>query len=130
MTSMITKRRSRPANERRVRGLTGLLGVSGVLHLIAPKPYERIIPPQLGNPRAWVLGSGVAEIGCAAALAIPQTRRLGALASAGLFMGVFPANLYAVKIAGENKALRAVAIARLPLQVPMVNAALKVARES
>src|SRR5579871_4405805 len=71
--------------ERRLPGLIGLLGVSGILHLVMPKPYERIVPPQLGSARRIVFVSGVAELGCAAMLAVPQTRRRGALASAALF---------------------------------------------
>jgi uncharacterized membrane protein len=94
-----------------------------------PKPYEKIVPPQLGHARTFVLASGAAELACAALLVAPPTRRLGALLSAGLFVAVFPANLYAVTIM-SHRLTRAAAIARLPLQVPMVAAALKVARES
>jgi uncharacterized membrane protein len=115
--------------ERRLAGLVGLLGISGVLHIVMPKPYERIVPPKLGNARWIVLASGVAEIGCAALLAAPPTRRQGGLASAALFAGVFPANIYAVKTM-RNKVLKAGAIARLPLQIPMITAALKIARDA
>jgi uncharacterized membrane protein len=45
-----------------------------------------------------------------------------------VFVGVFQANLYAVATM-PNKLLKAGAIARLPLQVPMITAALKVARD-
>ena len=115
--------------DRRLMGLISLLGISGVLHLVVPKPYEKIVPPRLGDARKVVLVSGVAEIGCAALLVVPSTRRWGALASAALFVGVFPANLYAVTTM-RSKLLKAGAIARLPLQVPMVTSALKVARDS
>jgi uncharacterized membrane protein len=117
-------------NSQRVNRLTGLLGVSGLLHLVIPKPYEKIVPPQLGDSRRIVIASGVVELACAALLAAPPTRKVGALASAALFVGVLPANFYAVKMAGDNKVMRAGAIARLPLQIPMVTAALKVAREA
>jgi uncharacterized membrane protein len=60
-----------------------------------------------------------------------RTRRIGALLSAGLFVAVFPANIYAVKVMGRSSKLAgAAAILRLPLQAPMIAAALKVARES
>lgn len=95
-----------------------------------PAPYQKIVPPRLGHARALVLASGAAEIGCAALLAAPSTRRLGAVLSAGVFVAVFPANLYAVKVMGTSRIGRAAAIARLPLQLPMVTTALKVARES
>jgi uncharacterized membrane protein len=52
------------------------------------------------------------------------------LASAALFVGVFPANIYAVKVMGGTRVGRAAAIARLPLQWPLITAALQVARES
>lgn len=107
-----------------------LLGGSGVLHFAAPAPYRRIVPPSLGDPARLVAISGVAELGCAALLAVPATRRLGGWASAALFVAVFPANLYSVAVFGNRRTTRAVAIARLPLQVPMVRAALAVARES
>jgi uncharacterized membrane protein len=116
-------------DRRRIGVLIGILGGSGVVHMVAPKAYERIVPPQFGDPRFVVFASGIAELGCAALLAVPATRRVGALLSAGLFVGVFPANLYAVKAMG-NRFTKAAAVARLPLQIPMVTSALKVAREA
>jgi uncharacterized membrane protein len=115
---------------RRIAWLTVLLGGSGFLHFLAPAPYRRIVPPSFGDPARLVRLSGVAELGCAALLAVPQTRRLGGWASAALFVAVFPANLYAVKAVGSRRAAMAVAIARLPLQLPMISSALAVARES
>jgi uncharacterized membrane protein len=114
--------------ERRIARLTALLAGSGVLHFLAPAPYRKIVPPSLGDPDRLVLLSGVAELGCAALLAVPQTRRLGGWASAALFVAVFPANLYAVKAVGSHRVARSLAIARLPLQLPMVTSALAVAR--
>jgi uncharacterized membrane protein len=106
-----------------------LLAASGVTHLVAPRPYDAIVPRSLpGSARTWTYVSGMAELAVAAALAGPRTRRLGGWAAAGLFVAVFPAN---VKMAfdwrGRPAPWRAVAYARLPLQVPMVLAALRVA---
>src|SRR4051812_31123436 len=112
---------------RRVGVLMAILGGSGIVHLIAPRVYDKIVPPQFGDPRRIVYLSGVAELGCAALLADPRSRRLGGLLSAGLFVAVFPANLYAVRVM-PTRLTRVGAIARLPLQVPMVTTALKVAR--
>jgi len=113
------------------RSLAGVLGVAGVLHLVAPQPYDRLIPRRLGAPRPWVYGSGVAEIACATALLVPRSRRAGALATAALFVGVFPGNvtmavraLRSPRASGRTKALT---VARLPLQVPLVAWALDVA---
>jgi uncharacterized membrane protein len=116
------------AAQRRIARLTVLLGGSGVLHFLIPKQYAKIVPPGFGDPAAMVRISGVAELGCAALLVAPPTRRLGGWASAVLFVAVFPANLYAVRAVGSHRAAKAVAIARLPLQLPMISSALAVAR--
>ncbi|MFD4441395.1 hypothetical protein ACFWPK_16645 [Nocardia sp. NPDC058519] len=113
--------------------LSGLLFVVGTLHFVAPKPFDKIVPPQLpGNPRTYTYGSGVAELGVAAALAVPRTRRLGGWLAAALFIGVFPANIQmTVDVVGNPKApkaFKAGVLARLPLQIPMIVAALRVAR--
>jgi uncharacterized membrane protein len=108
--------------------LAALLGGSGVLHLWRPRVYRGLIPRALGDPGPWVLGSGVAELACAAALAVPATRRTGGLASAALLVGVFPGNItMAVRSRGRT-GRAAVAWARLPLQVPLVAWAWSVAR--
>jgi uncharacterized membrane protein len=118
------------SDARRLKRLMALLGVSGVLHLVKPTPYEKIVPPKFGDAHTLVLASGVAEMALAGMLAVPRSRKLAGWLSAGLFVAVFPANVYAVKVFGAHKFGRAAAIARLPLQLPMIAAALKVARES
>jgi uncharacterized membrane protein len=108
-----------------------LLGV-GSLHFIAPKPFDTIIPTELpGSPRFYTYASGVAEVATGAALLVPRTRRLGALAAIALFIGVFPGNVNMVRLWWpKGWAARLVALARLPLQVPMVTEALKAYRNS
>ncbi|MGH3379897.1 MAG: DoxX family protein, partial [Actinoallomurus sp.] len=118
------------STSRSALGLAALLAGAGSIHFLRPRPYDKIIPARLpGRPRTWTYVSGVAELGCAAAVALPRTRRAGALLAAGLFVGVFPAN---VKMAYDwrNRPLphRTVAYARLPLQAPLVVWALQVAR--
>ena len=77
---------------------------------------------------------GVAEIACAAALVVPRTRRLGALASAALFLGVFPGNVTmaarAVRSPRASTRTKVLTLARLPLQVPLVVWALDVAGDA
>jgi len=111
-----------------------VLGVAGVLHLVKPEPYDRLIPRVLGTPRPWVYGSGVAEIACAVALVVPRTRRLGALASAALFVGVLPGNLTmavrAVRSPRAGTTTKALTVARIPLQVPLITWALHVAGDA
>ena len=118
------------STSRSALGLAALLAGAGSIHFLRPLPYDKIIPARLpGRPRTWTYVSGVAELGCAAAVALPRTRRAGALLAAGLFVGVFPAN---VKMAcdwrGRPLRFRTVAYARLPLQAPLVVWALNVAQ--
>jgi uncharacterized membrane protein len=112
----------------RARALLVLLGASGVLHLLRPGGYEFLVPPELGPARPWVIGSGVAELGTAALLAGPATRRAGGWAAAALLVGFVPAHLHTFRIVRGRPGPLAVAVLRLPLQVPMVQAALRVAR--
>ncbi|KDN19391.1 DoxX family protein [Amycolatopsis rifamycinica] len=108
--------------------LAGALGFMGVLHFAVPKPFDGLIPRSLpGSRRAWTYGSGVAELAVAAAVATPRTRRLGGLAAALLFLGVFPGNVkMAIDASSAPAPQRAIAWARLPLQWPLIAWALKV----
>jgi uncharacterized membrane protein len=113
-------------------GLAGLLGVAGVSHFAIPRFYDAIVPHALpGSARAWTLASGVVELACAAAVALPPRRRLGATAAAVLFVAVFPANIQmAVDWRSRPAVDQAIAYVRLPLQVPLVLWALAVRRGS
>jgi uncharacterized membrane protein len=106
-----------------------LLGV-GTTHFLAPKPYDTIVPAELpGSARFYTYASGVAELATGAALLMPRTRRLAGLAAMVLFLSVFPANVNMVRLWwGRPLAYRVAAIARLPLQIPMITQALKVWR--
>jgi uncharacterized membrane protein len=112
----------------RARALLLLLGGSGVLHLVRPRVYQFLVPPELGPARPWVLGSGVAELGTAALLAVPATRRAGGWAAAVLLIAFVPAHLHTFRVVRGRPGPTAVAVLRLPLQVPLVQAALRVAR--
>ncbi|MDX6353478.1 MAG: hypothetical protein QOF98_381 [Streptomyces sp.] len=112
--------------------LAGLLATAGATHFLRPKPYDMIVPKSLpGSARTWTQVSGAAELALAAAVALPATRRTGALLTAGLFVAVFPAN---VKMAYDWRhkpaPLKAGAYGRLPVQVPLVLWALKVSRSA
>ncbi|WP_455351806.1 DoxX family protein [Streptomyces sp. SYSU K217416] len=114
--------------DRSARLLVALLAGAGAAHFLVPKQFDALVPKRLpGSPRAWTRASGVAELVLAAGIAAPRTRRAGALAAAGFFAAVFPAN---VKMAYDWRTrpapLRAVAYGRLPLQVPLVLWAKKV----
>ncbi|MEA2971679.1 MAG: hypothetical protein QOG82_137 [Actinomycetota bacterium] len=110
--------------------LAGFLLVAGVAHFVIPRPYRRIVPTVLADPAFWVRWSGVAEIACAALVVHPRTRRAGAIAAAVLFVAVFPAN---VKMALDSDAGfpgATLAWLRLPLQIPLVVWAGRVAGKS
>jgi uncharacterized membrane protein len=112
--------------------LAGLLATAGVAHFAQPHPFDAIVPRSLpGTPRAWTYASGVAELALAAGLAVPRTRRAAALTAAAFFAGVFPAN---VKMAWDWRhrpaPLKAAALGRLPVQVPLVLWARAVAQGS
>jgi uncharacterized membrane protein len=105
--------------------LSALLTTTGTLHFATPKPFDKIVPSPLpGSARFWTYASGVAELGLAVLLATPRTRRAGGTLAAAFFVAVFPGNVKAVRVLWDNPALRASAIARLPLQIPLVTQAL------
>ncbi|GAA2163117.1 DoxX family protein [Actinomadura napierensis] len=119
-------------SSRATRRLVALMAGMGAAHMIAPRPFDAIIPKGLpGSPRTWTYLSGAAELACAAAVAYPRTRRAGALATAGLMAAVFPAN---VKMAHDWRdkplPLRAAAYGRLPFQAPLIAWAVHVSRKA
>ena len=112
-----------------------LIGI-GVGHFLAPKPFDTIVPNELpGSPRFYTYASGVAEVGVGTMLLVPEARRGGALAAVALFLAVFPANVNMVRMwwnkpGAQKWPMRIAALARLPLQVPMIVTALKVRRNA
>lgn len=109
----------------------GLIGM-GILHFAAPKPFDTIIPTELpGTARFYTHASGVAEVAVGALLLPRATRRIGALAAIALFVGVFPGNVNMVRLWWDKPwYMRVGALARLPLQIPMITTAVKIYRNS
>jgi uncharacterized membrane protein len=122
----------RDANETLAYRIATMLFGVGTLHFLAPKPFDEIVPAELpGSPRMYTYASGVAELGVGALLLARGTRRFGALAAAALFVGVFPANVNMVRLWWDKPwPMRVFALARLPLQIPMITSALKIRRNS
>lgn len=109
--------------------LAALLAGAGTLHFVRPEFFDALVPSFLPpSQRAWTYASGVAELAVAATVAHPRTRRRGGLAAAALFVAVFPGNVYMAIEPGDVP--RWAALARLPLQIPLVLWALQVARAS
>ncbi|MFG1883498.1 hypothetical protein [Micromonospora sp. NPDC049102] len=110
--------------------LAGLLATAGVTHLLRPGYYDPIVPRTLPGPaRLWTYASGFAELAVAAAVAHPATRRTGGRAAAALFVAVLPANVkMAVDWRHRRPTRRAIAYGRVPMQIPLIWWALRVAR--
>ncbi|WIB62772.1 hypothetical protein [Curtobacterium sp. MCBD17_040] len=126
-----TRRARRAATT--ARGLAILLAGAGVTHFLRPRVYDGIVPEALPT-RATTIGSGVAEVAVAAALAVPRTRRIGGFAAAALFVAVFPANLKMARDLLDDprsqRRMRVAALLRLPLQVPLVRWGLRVGMDT
>lgn len=133
MVRMTTAPLSRPDSTQTAayRVAAMLMGI-GTVHFLAPKPFDTIVPAELpGDARLYTYASGVAEIAVGALLIPRATRRLAALAAALLFVGVFPANVNMCRLWWDKPwPMRIAALARLPLQVPMITTALKIRRNS
>ena len=103
---------------------------AGVTHFVATAAYQRIVPRWAGDTRRVVLVSGTLLLN-------RRTGRLGACLTTALLVVVFPANMQMALDAGtEHQAVpdmpagrfRSIALARLPLQLPLVGWALRVAK--
>lgn len=103
---------------------------SGTIHLVKPEVYEPLMPSWVPAHREVILGSGVAEIVIAGMMANPSTRRAGGWAAVGLLLGVWPGNLKMAQdsLRTRNTGFKAIAWGRVPLQVPMLRIAYRVAR--
>ncbi|MFC9292446.1 hypothetical protein [Streptomyces sp. NPDC057052] len=121
-----------PRSHRSPLLLAGLLASAGVAHFAAPRTFDAIVPRSLpGSPRTWTYASGAVELALAAGVALPATRGRAALATAAFFVGVLPANVkMAVDWRHRPAPLKAAAVGRLPLQVPLVLWARNVARNT
>ena len=109
-------------------------GAAGVLHFVRPKVFDALVPPDLpGSQRDWTYGSGVAELALSAALlstfARPDFRPAVGMVGAAFLAAVWPGN---IKMAWDWRTKpprpRALAFARVPLQIPMVLSLLSLRR--
>ncbi|MCP2032708.1 putative membrane protein [Okibacterium sp. HSC-33S16] len=114
------------------RALASMFAVTGAVHFLAPRVFDPIVPRWLpGSSRSWTVASGLAEWALAALVAHRTTRNSGGLLSAAFLVAVFPANVRTVRIVRSRGMLaQLIAIARLPLQVPLIALALRVGRSA
>lgn len=108
--------------------LAALFGLSGTAHLARPALFTPLIPQWLPRARDIVFVSGIIELVCAVGLArrTPWAGRM----SAALLVAVFPGNVQMARTAfgeqpGEITVKKVATLARLPLQAPLIWAALQ-----
>jgi len=97
--------------------------VAGVLHLVKPAPYIRIMPPWLPAPATLVLVSGIFQILGGIGVLVPATRVAAGWGLIALLVAVFPANLQMLLDAharGASPAWLAALATRLPLQAALI----------
>ena len=108
-------------------GLGALFVGTGTLHLARPELFQALIPAGLPAPDLIIVASGVAELICAGGLL--SGARWAGPASALLLLAVFPGNVaFALTTSADPRAsslLVAAAWGRLPLQLPLIWAALQ-----
>lgn len=102
--------------------LAALMAPIGALHFVVPDLMARQIPSVLPARQALVYVSGVVEVACAAGLRrrAPWAGTLAALTLAA----VWPANIQMALAAPSGRARR-ILWARVPLQLPLIWAALQ-----
>lgn len=125
---------------RRARlGLAAFMLGAGFTHFLVPTAYEKTVPRWAGDARRVVVVSGVAELACGSLLLDRRSARAGGWLTAALLAAVFPANVQMALDAGTDRQaapdmaagpFRAIALARLPLQLPLIAWATRVARRA
>jgi uncharacterized membrane protein len=110
--------------------LAAMFATSGIVHMVRPQAFSAIMPRAIPEKHHTnlIYASGLAELICAVGLV--RRTRWASRASVALLAGVFPANLQMALDAGTGRHpgpadTKAVAWGRLPLQIPMVWAALQ-----
>ena len=96
---------------------------AGVLHLVKPDAYMRIMPPWLPSPMALVLISGVLQILGGVGVLVPATRVVAGWGLIALLVAVFPANvqmLLNARAAHASTLWMTGLMARLPLQAALI----------
>jgi uncharacterized membrane protein len=124
------------SGDRAALGLAAFLGAAGVMHFVRPTFFDAIVPDWMpGSKRTTTYVSGGFELAGALLVANPRTRRVGGWWCFWTLLGVFPANIQSALdggIAGADPPFDSAGAAwlRLPLQLPLLWWARRVAREA
>lgn len=118
------------------RLLAALFALTGTAHVLAPEAFESIVPDRLPGRAAWWNGAAtVTELTAAALLSRHRTAALGGRVALVTLAGVWAANVQAAADGGY-RALpspldsAAVAWVRVPLQLPLLWWAWRIARRA
>lgn len=121
-----------PAYDRRRLRLAAAMVIMGVLHFVVPGPFRRIVPRWFPWRSEAVAISGAAELTSGVLMAFPRTKRIGGSLAVATLAAVFPANVQMAVDASlgrpQVKAPAWLMWLRVPLQVPMIASAARVAR--
>lgn len=108
-------------------GLAVIMAVAGILHFVNPRPYVEHLPAILPLRGELIALTGATEMVLAAGLVGPyRWRRPAGLALAAYLVLVLPANIYAAvsQVPIDGVPTGWLRWARLPLQLPLIAAAL------
>jgi uncharacterized membrane protein len=108
--------------------IAAMFAGSGAIHFIKPQPFVSIVPRIFPKPLRMVYLSGTAELICAVGLLTGA--RWSGPASAALLVLVLPANVrHALDVTarseGSSRWKVVLAWARVPMQIPLIWAALQ-----
>ena len=96
---------------------------AGLLHLLKPAPYIRIVPPWLPAPATLVMVSGVCEILGGLGVLLPATRVAAGWGLIALLVAVLPANVQMLLDAHARHVSRLWQLSlalRIPLQAALI----------
>jgi uncharacterized membrane protein len=88
-------------------GLAAMFSVTGAAHFVNPlrRDMISIVPPRLPSPGLLVTITGVLELAGAVGLLYPPTRVAAAVCLFALMLVMFPANVYAARMANPPKSM-------------------------
>ncbi len=93
---------------------------AGIMHLIKPGFFLKIMPPFIPYHKELVFLSGIAEILLGVGLLFPDTRSMAAIGLVILLIMVFPANIYMAFGEKFQSISPLIRFGRLPLQYLLI----------